>query len=162
MSGIPATKTARQARIAEVLEQRSIRSQSELARVLAADGVKVTQATLSRDLVEIGAQRLRGPDGVLVYAVAGTEQPRGQEPPQRLAGLFRDLLITAEASANIVLLRTPAGAAQFLASALDQTAIPEAMGTIAGDDTVMVITRDPQGGAALAERFLDWSQAPSA
>lgn len=154
---IPSTKAARQARIIEILEGHSIRSQAELAEALAEDGVAVTQATLSRDLVEIGAERVRGADGVLVYAVPGSEPVRGQEPPRRLAVLFRDLLITAEASANLVLLRTPAGAAQFLASALDQTEIPEALGTIAGDDTVMVISRDPSGGQELAERFLRWS-----
>ena len=157
MMSIPQTKAARQARIVEILEAHPIRSQSALAEALADDGVRVTQATLSRDLVEIGAERMRGADGVLVYAVRGAEPARGQEPPQRLAALFRDLLITAEASANLVLLRTPAGAAQFLASALDQTQIPEALGTIAGDDTVMVIARDPNGGQELAERFLQWS-----
>ena len=91
------------------------------------------------------------------HGLAG-EQPRGQEPPQRLAGLFKDLLITAEASANIVLLRTPAGAAQFLASALDQTAIPEAMGTIAGDDTIFVLAREPVTGERLAELLAQLAQ----
>lgn len=153
----PSTKAARQGRIVELLEEHRIRSQSELAEHLAADGIQVTQATLSRDLVEIGAERMRGPDGVLVYAVRGTELSRGQEATDKLAGLFRDLLVTAEASGNIVMLRTPAGAAQFLASTLDHTSIPEAIGTIAGDDTVMVVSRDPHGGEALARKFLDWS-----
>lgn len=153
---IPATKAARQARILEILAEHSIRSQSELAEHLAADGVHATQATLSRDLVELGAERTRRPDGALVYAVPGTtEQGSAPEAGTRLAGLFRDLLVTAEASGNIVLLRTPPGAAQFLASALDHTALPEALGTIAGDDTVMVISRDPEGGAALAGKFLE-------
>ena len=71
--------------------------------------------------------------------------------------LFTELLITAEGSANITVLRTPPGAAQFLASSIDQGGLEAIMGTIAGDDTVLVVTRDPNGGAALAESFLDWS-----
>ncbi|MCP3425272.1 arginine repressor [Rothia sp. AR01] len=153
----PSTKAARQGRIVDLLEEHRIRSQSELAEHLAADGIQVTQATLSRDLVEIGAERMRGADGVLVYAVRGAEVSRAHEPADKLTSLFRDLLITAEASGNIVMLRTPAGAAQFLASALDHTSIPEAIGTIAGDDTVMVVSRTPDGGEALARTFLEWS-----
>ncbi len=158
--GIPSTKAARQARIIALLESSKIRSQSALADHLEKDGVQVTQATLSRDLVEIGAERIRGSDGVLVYAVPGADPARDRDgdAPDRLKSLFRDLLIMAESSGNIVMLRTPAGAAQFLASALDHTEIPEAIGTIAGDDTVMVVSRDPQGGADLAQRFLEWSE----
>lgn len=156
--GIPSTKAARQARIIALLQTTRIRSQSTLAQYLEKDGVHVTQATLSRDLVEIGAERIRGADGVLVYSVSGSDPFTERDAPERLKGLFRDLLIMAEASANIVMLRTPAGAAQFLASALDHTDIPDAIGTIAGDDTVMVVSRDPNGGQALAQRFLDWSE----
>ena len=156
--GIPSTKAARQARIISLLETAKIRSQSELADYLEKDGVQVTQATLSRALVEIGAERIRGTDGVLIYSVAGIDPVKERDAPDRLKGLFRDLLIMAEASGNIVMLRTPAGAAQFLASALDHTEIPEAIGTIAGDDTVMVVSRDPNGGQRLAQRFLEWSE----
>ena len=76
-----------------------------------------------------------------------------------MISLFKELLITAEGSANITVLRTPPGAAQFLASSIDQGGLEAIMGTIAGDDTVIVVTRDPNGGAALAESFLDWSAA---
>ena len=68
--------------------------------------------------------------------------------------------MSADASANLVVLRTPPGAAQFLASALDRAALAGVVGTIAGDDTVMVIARDPAGGAALAARLLDLAAAP--
>ena len=73
---------------------------------------------------------------------------------QRLARLCNELLVSAEATANLVVLRTPPGAAQFLASAFDKSALPDVLGTIAGDDTVLVIGRDPLGGDALARRFL--------
>ena len=76
-----------------------------------------------------------------------------------MISLFKELLITAEGAANITVLRTPPGAAQFLASSIDQSGMDAILGTIAGDDTVMVVTRDPNGGAALTESFLDWSAA---
>ena len=74
-----------------------------------------------------------------------------------MISLFKELLITAEASGNLVILRTPPGAAQFLASSIDQAGIDRVLGTIAGDDTVMVITRAAMGAEELAEQFLEWA-----
>jgi transcriptional regulator of arginine metabolism len=79
-------------------------------------------------------------------------------PPARLARYLGELLTSAEASANLVVLRTPAGAAQFLASAIDHAALPSILGTVAGDDTVLIIARDPAGGDALAAEFLRLAQ----
>jgi transcriptional regulator of arginine metabolism len=76
-------------------------------------------------------------------------------PPHRLARLVGELLTSADASANLVVLRTPPGAAQYLASALDRAGLPEIIGTIAGDDTILVVTRDPDGGAVLADHLLN-------
>lgn len=161
-SPAPQTKAARQARIRALLAGQSVRSQAELAALLADEGVQVTQATLSRDLVEIGAVRVRGADGGLVYAVrgeGGDRSPRSGTDPEvldaRLAKLCAELLVTAEASANLVVLRTPPGAANFLALAIDHSLIPSILGTLAGDDTVMIVTRDPLGGEAVAARFLE-------
>ncbi|GHG56560.1 arginine repressor [Sinomonas cellulolyticus] len=158
----PQTKAARQARIRALLAGQPVRSQAELASLLADDGVQVTQATLSRDLVEIGAVRVRGTEGSLVYAVrgeGGDRSPRmGMDQEvldARLAKLCAELLVTAEASANMVVLRTPPGAANFLALAIDHSVIPSVLGTIAGDDTIMLVTRDPDGGDAVAARFLE-------
>lgn len=157
---VPITKTARQARIVSLLEQHAVRSQSDLADLLAAEQVQVTQGTLSRDLVEIGALRVRGHDGHLVYAVPADG---GDRTPQvgefaafegRLARLCSEVLVSAEASANLVVLRTPPGAAQYFASAIDRVAWETILGTIAGDDTILLITRDPAGGDAIADRFL--------
>ena len=173
----PATKAARHAQIAAILEHADppVRSQEELAERLAQRGVRVTQATLSRDLEELGAVRLRGAGGALVYALPGEaggpgsppggladahpsaappSAPAGVAPPERLARIAAELLVTAEASANLVVLRTPAGAAQFLASAIDHAAWPSILGTVAGDDTVLVVARDPAGGADLAGTLL--------
>ena len=157
----PQTKTARQARIVDLLGRHAVRSQPQLADLLAADGVAVTQATLSRDLVELGAVKVRDALG-LVYAVPSEGGDRTPRPAvtrevhdSRLARLCAELLVTAEASANLVVLRTPPGAAQFLASAIDHATSPDLLGTIAGDDTVLVISREPDGGEAVATRFLD-------
>jgi len=187
----PVTKTARQAQIAGILTRAAVRSQDELSELLAERGVHVTQATLSRDLDELGAVRLRGADGALVYALPGEpggpgSRPGGlpggpptvlgsrggaarpaaapgvragqggadRDPPGRLARIAAEFLLSAEASANLVVLRTPAGAAQFLASAVDHAAWPSILGTVAGDDTVLVITREPGGGADVAAALL--------
>ena len=243
--GLPATKAARQARIVAILSREHVHSQEQLAGLLRQHaGVHVTQATLSRDLDELGVVRLRAQDGALVYALPGdpsshpgtafeyserprpdsdpsvplvngqpasgqaasgqagvgpgavaaaadrtgtadtagaqsrvgqpqAAQPQAGPPPSagpdnshgqpggpaggassRLVRYLKELLTSAESSANLVVLRTPAGAAQFLASAIDHAAWPAILGTVAGDDTVLVIARDPAGGDALAAEFL--------
>ena len=174
----PLTKTARHARIADILAREQVRSQEELADLLERyAGVHVTQATLSRDLDELGIVRLRS-GGALVYSLpevpggpgshpggpgsqsggtgARAAGASGSESPHdaRLARYLGELMTSAEASANLVVLRTPAGAAQFLASVIDHAALPSVLGTVAGDDTVLLIARDPAGGDALAADFL--------
>jgi transcriptional regulator of arginine metabolism len=235
--GAPATKTARQARIVAILSREQVHSQEQLSGLLAQyAGLHVTQATLSRDLDELGVVRLRGADGTLVYALPGDpggpgsrpgsgldltnypERSEASDPPSpltpapadpdpsapgtaasphpgpgpssaadsspsssdasgsdgapaatlsaptppsssggapsaRFTRYLKELLTSAEGSANIVVLRTPAGAAQFLASTIDHAAWPAILGTVAGDDTVLVISRDPTGGEALAAEF---------
>ena len=158
------SRRARHQRIADLLGKHQVRSQSALAELLAAEGFSVTQATLSRDLDELGAMRIRDSDGALIYALRseggdGSPRPAAEsgELETRLRRLLGELLVTAEGSANLVVLRTPPGAAQFLASALDHAdrhgVTAGVMGTIAGDDTVLVICRDPLGGPDLARRL---------
>ena len=208
----PVTKAARQAQIAGILAHTRVRLQEELADILAERGIRVAQATLSRDLEELGAVRLRGRGGALVYALPGEPggpgsapgglagpgpasagpaapgsagagpgwststsagegagRPAGATPGGpagasggvngahaggHLARLASELLVSAEASANLVVLRTPAGGAQLLASGIDHAEWPSILGTVAGDDTVLVITRHPAGGEAVAEALL--------
>jgi transcriptional regulator of arginine metabolism len=151
-------KTARQARIAAVLGGRDVRSQSELVRLLAAEGIEVTQATLSRDLEEMGAVKVRRNGLGMVYAVPETPpgptlRALGDDTAGRFSRLAAELLVSVEASGNLVVARTPPGGAHLLASAIDRAELDGVIGTIAGDDTVLVVTRDPKGGNGFAGRL---------
>ena len=155
------TRSARQARIRELIQAQPVTSQTQLAALLAGSGIEVTQATLSRDLEELGAVKLRGSDGAPASYVLPPENAPlrpALAAPARLTRLLADLLTSAEGSANLAVLRTPPGAAQFLASALDKVGLPDVLGTIAGDDTLLVVSREPDGGAALAERLRAMAQ----
>ena len=150
------TRSARQARIAALITAHPVTSQTQLAALLAAGGIEVTQATLSRDLEELGAVKLRGTDGAPASYVLPPENAPlrpAQSAPARLTRLLADLLTSAEGSANLAVLRTPPGAAQFLASAMDKVGLPGVLGTIAGDDTLLVVAREPDGGPALADQL---------
>ena len=157
----PNTKAARHARIVDLLEHHPVPSQSRLAELLAADGLAVTQATLSRDLDEIGAIKVVAADGAAVYAVPGQGGDSsliaavGDEAAvTKLARVASEVMVSADSSANLVVLRTPPGAAQYLASAIDHTVLPSVIGTVAGDDTVLLVTRDPNGGGEVAAAML--------
>lgn len=155
-AGVVRSRVARQARIVELITQRSVHSQSELLALLEIDGIGTTQATLSRDLDELGAVKLRGADGgTAVYVIPDDGSPvRGIEGgTARLSRLLGDLLVSADASGNLAVLRTPPGAAHYLASALDRAALHDVVGTIAGDDTLLVVAREPRTGAELADHL---------
>ncbi|OOL27424.1 arginine repressor, partial [Rhodococcus rhodochrous] len=150
------TRAARQARITALVATHAIRSQPELAALLASEGIEVSNATLSRDLEELGAVKLRGADGGPgVYVVPEDGSPvRGVSGgTDRLSRLLGELLVSTDSSGNIAVLRTPPGAAHYLASALDRASLPEVVGTIAGDDTIAVIAREPLTGADLAAKI---------
>jgi transcriptional regulator of arginine metabolism len=152
------TRAGRQARIVAILSSASISSQSELAARLAGEGIDVTQATLSRDLEELGAVKLRGADGGAgVYIVPEDGSPvRGVSGgTDRMSRLLGELLVSTDASGNLAVLRTPPGAAHYLASAIDRAALPYVVGTVAGDDTILVIAREPMTGAELAGMLED-------
>jgi len=153
---VSSTRAGRQARIVAILSSSEVRSQSELAALLAGEGIDVTQATLSRDLEELGAVKLRGADGGTgVYIVPEDGSPvRGVAGgTERMSRLLGELLVSTDASGNLAVLRTPPGAAHYLASAIDRAALPQVVGTIAGDDTIFVVAREPMTGADLAGIF---------
>jgi len=157
---IPTTKGARQQTIIELLTRHAVRSQTELGELLAEAGLHVTQATLSRDLLDLDAVKVRAASGALVYAVpaeGGDRTPRAAvetgASESRLARLCTELLVSAQASDNLVVLRTPPGAAPLLASAVDKAELQDVLGTIAGDDTILVITTAKRSGDTVARRF---------
>jgi transcriptional regulator of arginine metabolism len=168
----PLGKLARQARIVELVASRPVTSQGELAVLLAAEGIAVTQATLSRDLDELNAVKVRAAaGGPMAYVVpedggapAGAPAPpiAVGGPLSRLIRLLAELMVSAEGSANLTVLRTPPGAAHFLASAIDRSGLTQVIGTIAGDDTLLLVARDPAGGRELAElmQMLSRRQVP--
>jgi transcriptional regulator of arginine metabolism len=162
-SNVPATKAARHGRITDLIRDRAIRSQGDLMVLLEAEGVHTTQATLSRDLEELGALKLRGVDGgAPVYVIPEDGSPRLMPGgTSRLARLFGELLLSHQASGNLVVLRTPPGAAGFLASAIDRAALVDVIGTIAGDDTILVVARAGLSGEELGLRLAAYSNPMS-
>ena len=150
----PITRTVRQALILELLEQNLVSSQMQLSELLKNKGVEITQGTLSRDLDELGAKKIRPDSGRAFYAVGNTEEtiaPTTVGPREKLRKMLDDLLVSSDHSGNIAVLRTPPGAAAFLASFIDRVSMDEVVGTIAGDDTVFVLARDPLTGKELVD-----------
>jgi transcriptional regulator of arginine metabolism len=115
-------------------------------------GFDVTQATASRDLEELGAVRSRSESGELIYQLGTT----ADGSIARSMPLPSDLILSVEASGNLAVVRTPPGGAQFLASSLDNSALENIIGTIAGDDTVLVVSKKATGGAELAKELLNF------
>jgi transcriptional regulator of arginine metabolism len=158
------TKTARHQFIVEVLEHNEVESQAVLAHLLKERGFDVTQATLSRDLDELRAVKITADSGALVYAIpqdGGDQSARVTSTEVAISKLQRvvgELVSSVDHSGNMVVLRTPPGAAQYLASTIDHSTAPDIIGTIAGDDTVLMVTRDPKGGVQVAKRFVQLAQ----
>ncbi|WP_300765738.1 arginine repressor [uncultured Bifidobacterium sp.] len=153
----PTTRAARLSAIEQVLLSRVITSQSQLSDVLADLGIEVTQATLSRDLDEINASKTRLPDGTIAYAVARNVVASGAEErmrrvEQQMSRVISGLVTSVASARNLVVIHTPSGAAQYVASVIDGHPIVGILGTIAGDDTVMMVCSDDDE----AERRVKW------
>ncbi|HVL02986.1 MAG TPA: arginine repressor [Acidimicrobiales bacterium] len=146
------TKRQRQHRVANLLERHAVTSQTQLVELLAADGLTATQATVSRDLEELGAVKVRVPGGETVYAIPEMAKDR-LAPEDHLRRVLGDWVGDVASSANIVVLRTPPGSAHVVGSALDRAGLEEIVGTVAGDDTVIVVAAEPVGGAEVARRL---------
>ncbi len=146
------SKAARQHRIAQILEQEPVASQQQLVELLAASGVEATQATVSRDLEELGALKVRSARGEAVYAVPELPHERAV-PSDHLRRVLGDWVVELASSGNLVVVRTPPGSAHVVASALDRTPLPQILGTVAGDDTLVVIAVEGVGGAEVARQL---------
>jgi transcriptional regulator of arginine metabolism len=147
--------SARRAKAISLIKAGVVHSQSDLVKLLKKAGFAVTQATASRDLEEIGAVRSRNESGELVYQIgASSDGAISKSMP-----LPSDLILSVESSGNLAVVRTPPGGAQFLASSIDNSGIKSIIGTIAGDDTVLVVSKKSNGGADLAKELLSFGSS---
>lgn len=153
----PLTRAARQARIIAIIERDTIASQAQLREMLAAEGVNVTQATLSRDLEELHAYKDHHPDGVRAYRIPDVTE-LSESAAGALVQLERwagEVLLSVQVALNQIVVRTPPGAAQLLASAVDRAVFTGVYGCIAGDDTVLIVTASEQRANELAAELLE-------
>ena len=153
----PANRNARQAKILEILDRARVTSQVQLSELLLEEGIDITQATLSRDLDELGAKKVKRDGGRSFYMVGGElEQFEDQVngPREKLLRMIDELVTATDHSGNIGMLRTPAGAAQYLASFIDRAGIPDVVGCIAGDDTIFILARDPMDGEGIVRNLV--------
>ena len=141
-------KARRQRRIVQILRRAAVSSQDELAELLARNGERVTQATLSRDLEELGAVKVRE-NGRIVYRLP-EEPPPGEDWLRRM---LQEFALEVTASGNIVVVKTPPGGANAVARALDGAGIKDVIGTVAGDDTILVVCREGVRGETVARRL---------
>jgi transcriptional regulator of arginine metabolism len=154
-------KNQRQYRIVKLVSQQPISSQQQLVDLLAEEGISATQATVSRDLDELGAIKVRGPGGASVYAIP--DLPRDQISTEGyLKRVLGEWVVEVVHSGNLVLLKTPPGCAHVVASALDRTRPEGVLGTVAGDDTVLVLADGAVGGSRLAELIMRVAGLPGA
>jgi transcriptional regulator of arginine metabolism len=145
-------KIQRQHRIGVLLEHNSVSTQEQLVELLATEGIEATQATVSRDLEEMGALKVRVAGGDPVYAMP--DLPSRQVAPEaHLRRVLGDWVVEVASSANLVVLRTPPGSAHVVGSALDRSGFDGIVGTVAGDDTVLVIAAEDLGGTEMAARL---------
>jgi transcriptional regulator of arginine metabolism len=148
------SKNQRQHLITKFLEAQAVTSQAQLVALLAADGVEATQTTVSRDLEDLGAVKVRIPGGDTAYALP--ELPAQQIAPEdHLRRVLGEWVVEVAHSGNLVVLRTPPGSAHVVGSALDRSGLDAVIGTVAGDDTVLVIVDEEVGGKAMSTRLRD-------
>ena len=144
------SKAQRQHRIARLLADETVTNQGRLVELLAEAGITATQATVSRDLEEMGAVKVRAPGGITIYAIP--ELPTDQLAPEdHLRRVLGEWLVDVDRSGDLVVLRTPPGSAHVVASALDRAGLPKLVGTVAGDDTLLAIASEGAGAALAAD-----------
>ncbi len=145
-------KVQRQHRIARLLEEHAVTNQPQLVELLLEDGVVATQSTVSRDLEELGAVKVRVPGGESVYAIPEMAKDR-LAPEEHLRRVLGDWVVEVSHSANLVVLRTPPGSAHVVGSAIDRAGMAGVLGTVAGDDTLLVVVSERVGGEQVARRL---------
>lgn len=157
----PASRAARLSAVEEALLKYIVTSQSQLSQILADEDIEVTQATLSRDLDEIGAVKTRLADGTVAYTIGGRQggdagaPAVGGKTDQQMARVLPGLVTSVASARNLIVVHTPSGAAQYVASVIDRQPVEGVLGTIAGDDTVMIVCADDDTAAARSRWLLD-------
>ena len=145
-------KARRQSAILDVVEHEPVRSQEQLRHRLSARGFDVTQATLSRDIKELGLLK-RSSDGA--YQPSGVDATSSTSALDAMGRALAEYLVTIEPVQQLIVLRTGAGQAQLLGLAIDRARLPEVVGTIAGDDTILIITRDSKAAVTVVKQMRD-------
>ncbi len=164
-ASIPSTRAARHGAIVDILAGRAITSQEQLRGALAELGIETTQATLSRDLMELRATKVRNQDGVQVYSVPDADgglTHEAEAAATRLVHWCQDLLVGTDVAENILVLRTPVGAANLLGSAIDAVRMDGVVGTVAGDDTILVVCRGADQAVGVRDRLLHLAESGTA
>ncbi len=148
------TKHQRQHRITKLLETKAVGSQGHLVDLLAGEGIEATQTTVSRDLEELGAVKVRLPGGETAYALP--ELPSQQVAPEdHLRRVLGEWVVEVSWATNLVIVRTPPGSAHVVASALDRAGLADMLGTVAGDDTILVVATEEAGGKRVGQYLAD-------
>lgn len=145
-------KLGRQRAVLEIISGRAISTQFELANELRKLGYQVTQATVSRDIKELGLVKVPASGGAYCYALASGQQQLG-EVNIRMQRLFRDSVVNMDSSENLILIRTLPGTAHAVASCIDGVRWPQVIGTVAGDDTLLVIVKSKRAVPQVMEKF---------
>jgi transcriptional regulator of arginine metabolism len=145
-------KPQRQHRIIRLLEEQAVSSQAQLVELLAADGIVATQATVSRDLEDLRALKVRIPGGTMAYAIP-EHAKETSAPDDHLRRVMGEFVVDVAHSGNLVLLRSPPGSAHVVGSALDRSGLRDLLGTVAGDDTVLVVCAEGADGAKVADQL---------
>lgn len=148
------SKVQRQQAISKLIGKHAVTNQPQLVELLAARGIAATQATVSRDLEDLGAVKVRVPGGDTVYAIPEYE-PARIAPEDQLRRVMGEWVAEVRCSGDLVVLRTPPGCAHVVASALDRSGIGGLLGTVAGDDTLLCVADESVGGKALTAQLSD-------
>ncbi|MHB1969770.1 MAG: arginine repressor [Acidimicrobiales bacterium] len=146
------TKAQRQHRIAAMIDREVISTAAQIVARLHEEGISATQATVTRDLQELGTVKIRDEHGVRRIVMAASPK-LAPAPLDHLRRVMGEWVVTVEHSANVIVVRTPPGCAHVVASALDRSALPGVLGSVAGDDTILVVAADADGGEDLSAQF---------
>ncbi len=148
-------KARRQRKILKIIQSEPVGTQDDLAVALKKSGFEVTQATISRDIKELGLIKIPYKNKFFRYASPGAGESTVHRSEERLKRLFQDSVVGLDLSENLIIIRTHPGGAQAVASALDQAGWQEIIGTVGGDDTILVVVKPKQVAAAVLKRFED-------